>query len=1236
MLLPGLVAKMSKGKYTMTSTKFAFDYFSPYLTLTGVHLKPAKPDLDEAYEVTIDSFYLSIESFLPIVFNKSINVKEIRVVNPSIVIERNKEKLATNDGSEIHEKMRSLQDNAILFLNELSVNECTIVNGSFRFYPLLDRNRYFNLEHVNLEVRDLVIPEYKGDRSAGIEGKIKLNILEPKLHLPDSLIEVSMSNFAWDNQDRYINVGNFIISQHSMPPRADSFLIALDTIRIRQLDWNAWLDSGILKVDTVVANNGNMYFEASETKPKKNPGDSLDFKKLKVWDAIGDLEVEHFSARYINAVLINRNPGHERSNSLIGDSLVIKDLSIRPERKDPLRIRDFGIGVREFVDRGANTKFQSSFSRMQVRGDTMILNNYFIQSTARSRMGKGSSLFIPILFIEGLSIRDLMEEKASIREIRMENPELILFTKMQGENTNGIKLSSKTLEEIRPFVDVERVVLNNARFTINSKTQKGVSIGTQEFSAVILSRSAMKAPDMDGFLSSFRNVNLKKFFFVTPKLRFEMQNGAVDYEHKVLHFDRAQGYINNKKIYASLVGINLVGDDELRPFNGNVMWHFKKVSVDSGMLDIRLDSAQAAAEVEDGNKLIGLIDSLNLKNIRFKIRKKDLQASGFVRNADVEGHHVYASKYSWDKSTIAVSNLLVKGKQVNVVSSNAVLTSKGISVLENTDLRIINDGMQLKLKSDHIDFNSSFNMIDGNNIVLDDLNMNAPDIALDLSPKQQTAKAGVSGSKKFEVKKFRLNEPRIAVSIVGKEDAFSLHGNGESVNGQGMLFSQSDSTQQLSINGFQAALASLRMDAQENEVFRTGRITMEMAHFIKRKEEPVMLDLKGFNVGAVNVKNIRKKDTMEIRTGGITLGYVPGLVLQRDSLIQTALKLPPTNILPSTFTFRTPEKNFSVHNFRVNTAQEYLEWDSLVVLNRISRDSFWRMQPFEKDYFTFSTGRLRADQLRPVLYGGDTTVYIRKLTVDPLNFKVERDKRMPDDTVTYRPLLTRMLKKLKFPFNIDTIRLINSLVWHNVIDEKTEKEGTIYFTNIDGYITNVKNYNYKQADSFRIGLGTRLMGKGKLRFQFREAYGDSLQGFLLAARMDSMEMSELNRLMTPLYNVRIDKGKIDELSMRVKGTNVLAYGTMDIHYNHLKVSVLNEENKRRNLISWAANLFVRGRNNKTGIVYAERLKEKSIFNYWSRISVNGLLANLGVKKNGKQVRKFYKGLEKNQLPADLF
>ncbi|HEX5668468.1 MAG TPA: hypothetical protein VFX73_06665, partial [Chitinophagaceae bacterium] len=211
-----------------------------------------------------------------------------------------------------------------------------------------------------------------------------------------------------------------------------------------------------------------------------------------------------------------------------------------------------------------------------------------------------------------------------------------------------------------------------------------------------------------------------------------------------------------------------------------------------------------------------------------------------------------------------------------------------------------------------------------------------------------------------------------------------------------------------------------------------------------------------------------------------------------------------------------------------------------------------------------------------------------------------------------------------------------SVIWHNVIDEKTEKEGTIFFTEVNGTVTNNRNFDIQKDDSIRVDLTSKLMSRGQLRFLFRESYEDSIQGFLMSVRMGGMEMQELNRLMIPLNSVRVDKGMIRDVSMRVKGNDHFAFGSMDMNYQNLKVSVLNEQNKKKGIVSWLANILVRGRNSKTGIIYTERLKDKSVFNFWSRISLNGLMTNLGVRKNGKQVRKFYRGLEKYELPPDLF
>lgn len=1235
-LLPTLVSRITDGRYTLTAKKFRFSYFSPYVKLAGVSLRPVATDMDEEYSVDVDSLSLSIESIIPIFLNRAINVRDIRVVHPSVTIRRNVAMKDTTDPGDIYRRVAEMQDNTALFLNELHVDACEILNGGFRFYPIPGSERNFNIEHVSLSIRDLVIPPYEGNKTKSIDGKIRLVIDDPRLSIPDSLISVKMDKFVWDNQERYLTVGSFVISQRSAAPRADSFLISLDTIRVQHVHWDEWLNTGLVNMDTLIAHNGEMYFESSGSKARRKTIDSAkNIRKLKVWDAIGDLSIGYFSARYINAAIVNTNPGMERSNSVKGDSLIIRKLAVRPEASDPLMIADLGLGVREFVDRGSNTKFQSSFSRMRIKGDTMILDNYLVQSTPRSRLGKGSSLLIPSLSIKGLSIEDLMAEKASLREVRMDRPELVLYANLDAENSNGISLSRRTLDEIRPYVDVERVILNDAKFTIYNKKDRRTSLGTQEFSAVIMSRAAMQASDMDQFLSSFRDVNLTRFFYVTPRLQMELFNGDVDYSNKTLHFGRAAGYLGNKRIYADLRNLSLVGHPDLHPFDNDVVWHFRKLSVDSGTLDFELDSA-AQKDMRDPETLIGLVDSLDLGNLAVKVRRQDMTAQAFVKGAKVAGHKVYPAHYRWDQAEVNLSDISVKTGQVNVTGASAYLVTRGNSLIRDAHIVLKSAAMDLDVNAPSIQLATDLGEVNGNDVKIDQLRLREPVIRLLLKKNGDAKMPAKAGRRKYAVSSLALDYPTVNLVIEGREHPSSFAAKGEGLKLTSLLFEQDDTTSLITMGSFTSVLNTLKMDDGDNEIFRTGRLELDLDHFSKRDTVPASLDLKRFRVGAVDVNHSWKRDTMELNTGGITLGNIPGLVLRKDSLLEAAFKIPPATVLPSTFTLRTPSKKFSIQQFRVNTGQQFLEWDSLEVQNRISRDSFFRSQPFEKDYITFSTGRIRADALKPVVYRKDTAVYIRKLTVDPLHFKVERDKRMPDDTVKYRPLMTRMLKRLPFLVHVDSIQLRNSLVWHNVIDEKTEKEGTIYFTNVDGYLTNLKNYDMGAEDSLRLDLMASLMDQGRLRMQFRERYEDSIQGFLLAVRMGSMEMKELNRLMLPLFNVRADRGKIRDMYMKVKGTDDLAYGSMEMNYDRLRLSILNEKNKRRDMVSWLANLFVRGKNNKTGIVYAERLQEKSIFNYWARIAVNGLLTNLGVRQNGKQVRKFYKGLQKNQLPPDLF
>ena len=1234
-LLPTLVEQLSDGEYSLTYNKLKFEYFSPYLKLDKVRFAPLKNELDVTYEVTVDSLYLSLESIIPLVLNNAVTVKEIRLVNPAVFARTNVARNGKRTHGELHEQVSKMQENAMKFLNALSVDRCNIVNGSFRYYPFPGKQQYFNIEHVDLSIRDLVIPEFHANDIEKIKASIKLSIKNPLLRIPDSLLQVQVDHFEWDNQEHYVNIGKFEITQKTSIPLRDSFQVLLDTIRIRNIDWPVWLDSGIIRVDTLIANNGDLYFESSvDRTQKKRSRDTVDLKKLKFWDVIGDLDIDHFSARYIRAAIINTIPGRERNNSLIGDSLVVEGLSMRPERKNPIRISELGLGVREFQDKGSDNRFQSSFSHLQVKGNTLELNNYLIVSTERSKMGAGAKLFIPSLFIEGISLDEIFDKKASIKQIRMESPELTL-NKMP--SAPGGKFSLEGIGELRPYIDVERLVFNNAKVTVKSNTEAGTSVGTRQFSAVIMTRAALKAPDMDAFLSSFRDVNMKNFYFITPRTELQLFDGAVDYNRSMLRFGRMQGFLNNKKIRADLNNVTVVAADDLKPFGKDVVWHFRNIDVESGSLDILVDgSAQNNGAEEDANKLLGLIDSMNLRNIVVKFDNHKIQGRALVNSALVMGHSVHPGFNEWEQLRLNADDLDIRGEGFIFRSNEADLNSSGISILNGTEIGLERPGLKLSISTSEVNFKGLFRSIDADKVVFDQLSLVRPKMNITVNKQKQIPRADSSAARFFQVYRFNLDEPVLNISLVKPDEQLDIITGGETINGEDLVLDQQPSGTSVSFRNLRSELEGIRMSSQVKEIFKGGRVSTEISSFLKKDSAPPVVSIRHFDIGTVDVGRIRGNDTMDIRTGGVKLGIVRNLVLQKDSIIDAALKLPPVTVLPGSFKFNTSRSQIGIFNVEVNTEEQFLKWDSLSIINRTPRDIFFAQQPFEKDYITMSTGKVRADDLKPVIYKKDTTVYIRKLSVDPLDFKVERDKRVADDTVKYRPLLARMFEKLKFPLKIDTIDLRNSVIWHNVIDEKTEKEGTIYFTEVNGVVTNIRNFDIGDTDSIRLDLTSKMMSRGKMRFLFRESYKDSIEGFLMNVRMGSMEMQELNRLMIPLNSIRVDRGQIRSVNLRVKGNDHFAYGSMDMLYDDLKVSVLNQENRKKGLISWLANVFVRGRNNKTGIIYTERLKDKSVFNFWSKIALNGLMTNLGVRKNGKQVRKFYKGLEKNELPPDLF
>jgi hypothetical protein len=134
----------------------------------------------------------------------------------------------------------------------------------------------------------------------------------------------------------------------------------------------------------------------------------------------------------------------------------------------------------------------------------------------------------------------------------------------------------------------------------------------------------------------------------------------------------------------------------------------------------------------------------------------------------------------------------------------------------------------------------------------------------------------------------------------------------------------------------------------------------------------------------------------------------------------------------------------------------------------------------------------------------------------------------------------------------------------------------------------------------------------------------------MTVRMDSAELSIFNPILKGLASAEIKTGYVDSMMMRVVGREALATGEMKMVYHNLKISVIRD-GKKRKLLSFLINGLVKNKNtDKKGVVYFERLRDRSAINYLVKITLSGISSSIGIKKSDRLARK-----NKDQLKPRL-
>jgi hypothetical protein len=254
--------------------------------------------------------------------------------------------------------------------------------------------------------------------------------------------------------------------------------------------------------------------------------------------------------------------------------------------------------------------------------------------------------------------------------------------------------------------------------------------------------------------------------------------------------------------------------------------------------------------------------------------------------------------------------------------------------------------------------------------------------------------------------------------------------------------------------------------------------------------------------------------------------------------------------------------------------------------------------------------------------------------MDNFRILVFRDKRIEFPEWQRKNLPQTDLKKLNFTFDIASIRMNNGYVTYQEHAEKAKAPGEIFLQNINARIDNATNDSIKIALNPRINIEATayLYGSGNLRadFQFDMQNAENIHQYGIV--VDSLDLTEFNRIMIPNAAVRITGGMNHKILMSAKANEQYSYGEMKFYYDGLRIALINRDTETTRgfgqvLGSFFANTFIIKTNNpnnfvlRKGDVFFERDEKRAIFNYWTKTFLSGVVSSIGAVNNKKKIRR---------------
>lgn len=1217
-----IVDKESDGLYTFDAAKVDVSLASKSILFKNASFTCRDTtNTTPHYDVKIADVFFSLQSLKDLVFSRKISIDSVSVSIPQLSIHEHSNQKAKHvafHASTIFDILQKLK-------SQLEIRSFSIHKASF-YYGNIHNSLPFKSNQISLTVKNFS-KDNDPQKSFLSSDDIDLSILNQHWKLPDGLHEIRFSNLHFSGKSQFFEVDS--CSFIGINKDGNTFSVGAQKLFFNSRQLTDFYNKEELILDTLLLYEPDIYIETVQKNTHTDSRESISSSLKKLLNVINFKYIDIIEGR----VQVVQKNTQQNIFATEGTNLKIYNLLLN---KDSANINIDLISLKQknlnFVTK--DSLFELNIEEFAIEKNSVYLRNASYKPTIKNHGIKIFTFNSPLLKLIKVNFEDLLEKKLNAVEAELYEPQISF--EVEKEKKKIINSTQKqerfygTLNGLSELLLVENFRIINGNLRYESTGISPMQVQMQHVNALVLPNRLFSSDSLIDVKRSLPAVAIGNVRLISPKVNLNVSGFTF------------QGDVRHN--YATKFELNLANGTSVKGkglswiiFDWDRYHNYKQIDVNT----MRIKEVSIIAKAKEKNEHVAKdlpvihLDRIDIEKINFNSSgANEIKMNG--QQVCIDNINSLRHGFTWTNAEGLFNHIEIKQPSLNVKVASVALNTQSHTNIHKADIQITKPDSKVHINVPYISTDIQLHSSNFSSIDIPMLTIQNPSVRIQKNAERKLntiSEVNTTPSAQLSIGKLNIQDGRLQYSSIGSTDSLDIK-TGINIQGENIvrdsnnanILSWNKVAMQVNALAFKKNIANVSLADMET-ILNSGKLYIKKG----KVDFTTLISIK-WRDGQLNVIN---KDST-----GLSANKLSGQLKNHSFSFRKSEKVdwkklvPLLSIKASDIYYKTQTSLIAVNGVEYNGPERKVNLSSFSFLPDADAATFFEQKGWQASYTFLETGNIN---ISDVHLKEDSVFKASKVIITAPTLTTKKDKRYPFKHGIERPMLARMINNLKFPIDVDSVLINKGTVYVHEVTEKTHREAIIPLEQINAVATHVRNRN-NNNDSLIITASLQLYNTKAHHFSYKEAYGDTLSPFALQVRLSPVILPEFSAITMPYANVNVIDGRADTLFADWVGNKYAAVGKMNFFYDNLKVEFMSKKDSSRStffkrMLSFLANdIALHKKNNDSAIIFFVRDPEKSVFNFWVKTKLNGVLASAAILQRKKHLKEYKKNREKYYLP----